>query len=444
MTLYRRLRRQYFLGVKTLKIPLVLLFSLVLTVVLLGQTAILTPAQTSRAEIRGVWMTINDNVVLSDRNRMQEAVSNLSRLNFNTLYPVVWNSGYATYPSNVAQAAGSPYLHRGQEGHDVLADLITLAHNKGLKVVPWFEFGFMVPSSSELAMNHPDWLTQRQNGTQTSEGETGEVAWLNPFNPEVQAFITNLVVEVVTQYDADGIQFDDHMSLPREFGYDDYTKALYRKETKRNPPSPQDANWIKWRADKLTAYMTQLNRAVKSRRPNAIFSVSPNYYDFAYKLHLQDWKAWVNAGIVDELIVQVYQRNLPGFVNQINRAEIQEAQQKVPVGIGVLTGLRRDRISMSQIWQQVQALRDRNLSVVFFYYESLWEMAPEKPRDRQDSFLALFPASVSRPERPKPIVPIFPTNLDPLQVPVESGPTIDSSIPPGWFENSPGAVIQIK
>ena len=46
----------------------------------------------------------------------------------------------------------------------------------------------------------------------------GEVAWLNPFRPEVQQLITDLVLEVVGRYGADGIQFDDHMSLPREFG----------------------------------------------------------------------------------------------------------------------------------------------------------------------------------------------------------------------------------
>lgn len=457
MSLYRRFRQSYLFGVKALRLWFVLLLTVVFSGVLLLQSTAPGLAQLSRPEIRGVWMTINDHVVFSDRPRMQEAVDQLARLNFNSLYPVVWNSGYATYPSPVAQAAGSPYLHKGQQGHDTLADLITQAHSKGMKVIPWFEFGFMVPSSSELALAHPEWLTQKRDGGTTSEGETGEVVWLNPFHPGVQQFITNLVVEVVTQYDADGIQFDDHMSLPREFGYDRYTTDLYRRETKRNAPSPQDAAWTKWRADKITAYMVQLNRAVKARRPNAIFSVSPNYYDFAYKLHLQDWKAWVNQNIVDELIVQVYRRDLRGFAGQINRSEIQEAQKKIPTGIGVLTGLRKDRIPMAQIWEQVQALRDRNLGMVFFYYESLWNMAPEKARDRQDSFLAMFPDSADRPARPKPTIvpsptptapapaPVVPAPSAPVNpFPVETVPALDPSIPPPWFESSPGAVIQLN
>ncbi|MER3477646.1 MAG: hypothetical protein C4287_15600, partial [Leptolyngbya sp. ERB_1_2] len=59
--------------------------------------------QVPRPEIRGVWLTLNDLDVMKDRNKVQEAMNQLGRLNFNTIYPVIWNSGYVTYPSAVAQ-----------------------------------------------------------------------------------------------------------------------------------------------------------------------------------------------------------------------------------------------------------------------------------------------------------------------------------------------------
>ncbi|NEQ21801.1 MAG: family 10 glycosylhydrolase, partial [Microcoleus sp. SIO2G3] len=228
-------------------------------------------------EIRGVWMTENDHDILRDRPKMQEAVSQLARLNLNTIYPVVWNSGYVLYPSAVAQRAEiQPFVRKGLQGQDILADLITQSHRQGLLVIPWFEFGFMAPPTSELALNHPEWLTQQRDGNQTWISAAGEVVWLNPFLPEVQKFITDLVLEAVTKYDVDGIQFDDHTSLPNVFGYDPYTLALYKEETKKDAPAnPQDPEWVRWRADKITAFMTQLNQAVKQRKPNAIFSVSP-------------------------------------------------------------------------------------------------------------------------------------------------------------------------
>jgi uncharacterized lipoprotein YddW (UPF0748 family) len=355
-------------------------------------------AQLSRQEIRGVWMTTNDFDTLKDRDKVQDAMSELRRLNFNTIYPVVWNSGYVMYPSALAQRAGiQPFVYQGSDGHDILADLINQAHRKGLLVIPWFEFGFMAPPTSELALNYPDWFTQKRDGSQTSISGAGEVMWLNPFLPQVQQFISNLVLEAVTQYDVDGIQFDDHMSLPYEFGYDKYTVALYTQETNNPPPSDaQDAVWLQWRADKITAFMVQLNQAVKQKKPQAIFSVSPNYYDFAYKFHLQDWLTWIRQKIVDELIVQVYRPNLQSFVANISRPEIQEAQKIIPTAIGIMTGLRNNPVPMQQIKSQVLAAQERGLGVTFFYYESLWNDALESVNERQAGFENLFPSPALR------------------------------------------------
>lgn len=359
---------------------------------------VIAPHPQPLEEIRGVWMTENDTKILRDRPKLEEAVSQLAQLNFNTIYPVVWNSGYVNYPSAVAQRANiQPFVRKGLQGQDILAELATQVHRRGMLVIPWFEFGFMAPPTSELALNHPDWLTKRRDGSKTWTGVAGEVVWLNPFHPEVQQFITDLVLEVVSQYDVDGIQFDDHMSLPNEFGYDRYTLALYKQETGKNAPAnPRDPAWVRWRADKITAFMTQLNQAVKQRKPNVIFSVSPNPYDTAYKGHLQDWLTWVRQGIVDELIVQVYRPDLQSFLKQIVRPEIQEAQQKIPTGVGVLTGLRRKPVPMRFIQAKVQAARDHGLGVSFFYYESLWDDAPEPMKERQSNFQALFNVPASR------------------------------------------------
>ncbi|HAA33356.1 MAG TPA: hypothetical protein DCE56_43585 [Cyanobacteria bacterium UBA8553] len=376
---------------RSLKYLSLLLLALFITVLLAGNP-ISAIAQQPPQEIRGVWMTNNDTDILLDRPKLQDAVRQLARLNFNTIYPVVWNSGYALYESAVARRSGiQPFVRKGLQGQDPLADLVTQAHYRGLLVIPWFEFGFMAPPTSELALNHPNWITQRRDGSQTWIGAAGEVVWLNPFRPEVQQFITDLVLEVVTQYNVDGVQFDDHTSLPNEFGYDRYTVALYKQETNKDvPANPKDPEWVRWRADKITAFVTQLNQAVKQRKPRAIFSVSPNPYVTAYNTYLQDWVTWVRQNLVDELIVQVYRPDLPSFVEQITRPEIQEARQKIPTGVGILTGLRNKPVPMDRIQAKVRASRDRGLGVSFFFYESLWEYAPEPITERQSNFQALF------------------------------------------------------
>jgi uncharacterized lipoprotein YddW (UPF0748 family) len=379
-----------------------------------------------KPEIRGVWLTTNDTETLLDQPKLEEAIAQLSRLNFNTVYPVVWNSGYALYPSVIAEKEGiQPFVHKGFQGQDPLTDLITKAHNQGLLVLPWFEFGFMAPPSSELAVKHPQWLTQKRDGTQTTISAAGEVVWLNPFRPEVQKFITSLVLEVMNLYDVDGIQFDDHLSLPSELGYDKYTVDLYKQETEKDPPAnPKDEAWLKWRADKMTAYVSQLNQAIKAKKSNAIFSVSPNPYDTAYSGYLQDWLTWVREDIIDEVIVQVYRPNLDSFVKQLERPEIKETRQKIPTGIGILTGLRNRPIEMEFIQEKVLAAQKYGLGVSFFFYDSLWNYAPEPIKQRQEKFLALFPYPAQRKlEIPQPTPTLIP------EQPIEDAAIIDDFTP---------------
>ncbi|MEI6331999.1 MAG: glycoside hydrolase family 10 protein [Pseudanabaena sp. ELA645] len=351
-----------------------------------------------REEIRGVWLTNNDFTMFSDRKQLGQALQKLKQLNFNTIYPVVWNSGYVMFPSEVAKNAEiQPFVYRGDKGQDIVADIIAQAHENNLLVMPWFEFGFMAPPTSELAIAHPNWLTQERDGGLISTTAAGEVVWLNPFHPEVQKFISELVLEAVSNYDLDGIQFDDHTSLPKTFGYDRYTLDLYRKETKKQAPADvNDPDWVKWRANKISAFMVKLNKAVKQKKPNVIFSVSPNYYDFAYKQQLQDWLGWVRQNIVDELIVQVYRPDLDDFTSQISRPEIIEVQNKISTGIGILSGLRNSNIPMSRVYAQVINAQERGLGISFFYYKSLWGYGPESVSDRQKEIQYLFRSPAPR------------------------------------------------
>jgi len=409
------------------------------------------PSAIPRPELRGVWLTANDMPVLRDRERMQHTVTQLAGLNFNTLYPVVWNGGIAYYPSQVVQERGlQDFTYRGLQGQDVIGELIAEGRRRGLLVIPWFEFGFMVAPGSELARRHSAWLTSRQDGTLTSISAAGEVKWLNPFRPEVQQLITDLVLEVVGTYGADGIQFDDHTTLPREFGYDPFTVALYRRETGRNPPAnPADPAWVKWRADKITAFMDRLSKAVRARRPGAIVSISPNYYDFAYKLQLQDWRAWVRQGIADELLVQIYRPDLESFTPHMWRPEVQEARQRIPTAMAILSGQRNRPTSAQLLQQKVLASRQAGLGVAFFYLESLWKLGPEAVDERQAMLARVFAAPAARissaaASHPAAATPLAPkVTAPPVSVPRPSPGLTVAPPPPLPSRSWPGPLPPI-
>ncbi len=350
------------------------------------------PVSAAKEDIRGVWMTTSDMAVLGDPDSLSFALKQLARLNFNTIYPVVWNGGYTIHPSEVARRLEIPQIYQGTQGQDILANVIEQAHREGISVVPWFEYGMMLPEESELARAHPEWLTKKRNGDSTSKVSGRDMVWLNPLRPEVQQFLTALVEEVAAKYAVDGVQFDDHMSLPKEFGYDQDTLAAYQREFGREAPkNPGNEAWVRWRASHLTTLIGQLHTAVKRHQPDALFSVSPNAYRYAYNNQLQDWLTWVRRGYVDELIVQVYRSDLRGFINLIERPEMREAQKSIATGVGILSGLARRPVGIGQIQKQVRAAQQRGLGVSFFFYNSLWDNAPEPIEERLALFQSLFP-----------------------------------------------------
>ena len=356
-----------------------------------------------RSEIRGVWITNVDSAVLFNTAALKEAVQQLAQLHFNTLYPAVWNWGYTTYPSAIAkQAIGAAVDPRpiGLDGRDALAELVQQAHQKGLAVLPWFEFGFMAPEDSALAIRHPDWLTQQQDGTQVWQEGLYPRVWLNPFKPEVQQFIQTLILELVSNYNIDGIQLDDHFGLPSQFGYDAYTVQLYQREHqgKTPPNNPQDSAWVRWRADKITAFTTQVFRAIKARKHDVLLALSPNNYDFSYNHSLQDWQTWRQQGLIEELVLQVYGDNLQAFIAQLHSSTLQTTRQHIPTGIGILTGLKRKPVPIRQIRDQIQAVRKEGFAgVSFFFYETLWHLVSEPEADRKAVFQKLFPLPARRP-----------------------------------------------
>ena len=346
-------------------------------------------------ELRGVWLTNIDSTVLFSRRNLDLALTRLADLQFNTIYPTVWNWGYTLYPSAVAEATYGIALdpHPGLRRRDMLAEAIERGHELGLRVVPWFEFGFQAPSDSELARLHPGWLTQKVDGSLTMMEGEHERVWLNPFHPEVQQFILDLVVELAENYDIDGIQFDDHMGLPVEYGYDPQTIALYRSQHDGNDPpaDPNDPAWVAWRADQITQFMKRLFFAVKAVNPEIVISVAPNPQDFAYSRYLQDWERWERMGLVEELIVQLYRRNLDSFEAQLNPPELVAARNHIPTAIGVLAGLRDQPADTALMVQQVEAVRANEFDgVAFFFYESLWHWSLETPEEREAAIEQLF------------------------------------------------------
>lgn len=381
------------------KHKLVIFLSIIVSVIFGVQTVTNSYSLSRDQEIRGTWLTNVDSDILFSDEGIEDALNRLDEINFNTIYPTVWQGGYTLYPSEVTENVYGESIDPDPhfEDRDMLQEVLDKGHQLDMTVIPWFEFGFMQPVNSPLVQQHPEWVTERLDGSQVEIKGEDKVVWLNPFHPEVQGFILDLVTEIVRNYDVDGIQFDDHFGLPVAFGYDDYTTQLYQQNMGDNPPKDsRDTFWVRWRADQLNEFMGRVFHTIKAVDPDCLVSVSPNPLHFALPAHLQDWLTWEERGYIEELVLQVYRTDMERFSDELKRTEVQLANSNIPVAIGILSGLKNRSTSMKLIEKQVKEVRDRGFDgVSFFFYESLWKWGEKSAVQREQALydLFLFPAS---------------------------------------------------
>lgn len=352
-------------------------------------------------EIRAVWLTHVDSNILSSRTAIQQGLQQLKELGFNTIYPVVWQRGCTLYPSSVAEAfiGCATVSDRHFSNRDMLAEIVETAKAYSLRVIPWFEYGLATLPGSLLEKRHPDWITLNQKGEKirikTTDGKPDHFVWLNPCHPEAQQFIVNLITEVVTKYDVDGIQLDDHFCFPVELGYDSFTADLYQAEQgKLLPQNPHHSERLKWTSQKMTDLLTQVFKTVKTQRSDCFISISPNPLAFAKNNYSTDWNTWIKQGLVEELVLQVYRDNLPSFTRELDKPEVRAGRDRIPTVIGVLTGLRTKPVSINLLEQQIKTVRQKNFAgISCFFYETIFNetLSSTKTVRSQSDLQRLFP-----------------------------------------------------
>ena len=102
--------------------------------------------------LKGDWVTNVGSDAIKSKFNIQSLISHCKKYEINNLFVVLRNKGVTKYPSSLLKK----YIGMNQEqmlSHfDPLATLIEEAHNYGLRVHAWFEFGF------SLAYNDPESL----------------------------------------------------------------------------------------------------------------------------------------------------------------------------------------------------------------------------------------------------------------------------------------------
>ncbi len=327
--------------------------------------------------IKGTWITNVASEVLHSRENIKKAVAQCKAAGLTDLFVVVWNKGVTMYPSKVVKK----YIGQEQDakyaGRDPLKECIEEAHQQGLRVHAWFEFGFSYgykDSTNVWVKTYPEWIARNNKGEALQKNG---FFWWNALHPGPQRLMTQLVLEVVKNYDVDGVQGDDRLpAMPAEGGYDNYTKKLFAKATgKQDPPQdPKEPQFLQWKADQLSAFGKALYTAVKKQDPTCIVSWAPSIYPWSKEQYLQDWPAWLKGGYADYIIPQLYRYKIADYEKVLKELSTQVPSEMMHrVYPGILTSLGDGYQASKQMMEQMIALNRKYgfQGEVFFYYETM-------------------------------------------------------------------------
>ena len=250
----------------------------------------------------------------------KKSIELMASLNFNTLFVCTWCASKTAWDSEVLlanstyQSASAGNMYAGYIGGsgDAMRDIIALAHEKGIKVVFWFEYGFMhrqgaVDYSDPVVSRHPEWLGLGNDGRPSAYNGTD--IYLNSYDPAVQKFMLDLMLEALEKYpEVDGIQGDDRLpAMPRNSGYNEVTREAFKTAKGYYPPQDyQNSEWVRWRLDNLNSFADDMYKTLKKAKNDLFVCFAPNKYPWCEDNLMQDWPAWVKAGNVDLLTVQFY------------------------------------------------------------------------------------------------------------------------------------------
>lgn len=333
------------------------------------------PVSTEKS-FAGVWITNVASSVMDSKANIRAAVSHCEESGINNIFVVVWNKGRTLYPSEVMRKTFGIEIADQFKGRDPLAEMIEEAHKKNIKVHAWFEYGFATSNNENgglILKQKPHWAAKDVNGMLLKKNG---FEWMNAFHPEVQDFMTSLILEVVSKYNVDGVQGDDRLpALPSHGGYDDYTVGLYKQSHGgQNPPEDyKNAGWVSWRAALLTEYFGRLYKEVKKLKPSVMVSSAPSIHPWAKEEYLQDWPSWLSKGYVDMVIPQHYRYNIEAY-QQVLKQQISflEAKDRRKFFPGILIQNADYNPSAEFLKQMIEENRRQGFTgESFWFYEGL-------------------------------------------------------------------------
>lgn len=336
-------------------------------------------------EFRGLWV---DAFHPGFRNATEIAqlVADARRGNFNALIVEVRKRGDAYYASRF-----EPKATDIAASFDPLAELLRQAHSTSagarLEVHAWIvtyniwnQQNALPPQPNHPYRLHPDWLTKSYDNA-TWDGSNYA---FDPGHPAVQEHTFNVAMDLIARYDLDGFHFDYIRYAGREWGYNDVAVARFNRQTgSTGKPAMDDSAWLQWRRDQVTGLVRRVYLSAIALKPDLVVSAatitwtpSPTSYttwlgSAAYSDVLQDWRGWMEEGLLDLNVPMAYfrqEQNAADWNNWSKFAKEHRYGRHLALGPGVYLNTLSNAIVQMRSTRTPVAAAPRAEGVVCYSY----------------------------------------------------------------------------
>lgn len=365
-------------------------------------------------ELRGLWVDTFHPGMRSEAE-VRQLVSDARRAGFNALFVEVRKRGDAYYDSRLEPPASDL-----APGFDPLARLLALAHDEAsgrrLEVHAWV-VTFNIWNQQEILpaqpdhpyRRHPEWLTRSVAGA-TWDGSNYA---FDPGHPEVQEHTFRVVMDLVRRYDVDGLHLDYIRYAGIEWGYNPVAVERYnRAHGRTGRPSTVQPEWLQFRRDQVTGLVRRIYLTVLSEKPAVRVSAATITFapgittaaqwpgTAAYSAVLQDWRAWMEEGILDWSIPMTYFRQTDhpdAFASWNVFIKNHQYGRQAAIGLGTYLNSASNALAQARMTRRPTAAGGRAAGLVAYAYA-----APVLDLPREEFFAALRSPSAFDPD-PSPL-----------------------------------------
>lgn len=261
------------------------------------------------------------------------SIDALTNNGFNAIFPNMLWGGLAHYPSDCLPRSFT-FTNYG----DQIDACITAARARGVQVHIW-------KVNWNLSGSPSSFISQLRIAGRTQVSRDGQsIDWLCPSDPENFALETNSLLEVVRRYDIDGIHLDYIRYPGSDCCYCPGCASRFQTQTGRTvahwpadvlSPGPARTAFLDWRRAQITRLVAAIYARTKALKPGvkvsaAVFSDAASAFDGVG----QDWRAWIEAGIVDFLCPMNYTTDLHRFTNLVSQ-QLGFAAGRIPIYPGI-------------------------------------------------------------------------------------------------------------